>query len=56
MAFPPASGSKKSVSQPANVVSVGAASTGNGGIKTSLKVKAAGTKNTQGVEKTVNLF
>lgn len=57
--FPPAKG-KKSVS-PAQVNLPGndtgnPVSTGKGGIPASLKIKKAGTKDTPGVDKTVNEF
>jgi hypothetical protein len=54
--FPPKKGNHSSPSAPAQVTGErGPVSTGNGGIKTSLGVKAAGTKNTVGVDKNVNL-
>lgn len=56
--FPPAQGNSKPAQNPngnPNQMNATPTSTGNGGIKTSLKVKAAGTVDTQGVEKNVNL-
>jgi hypothetical protein len=56
MAFPPAkgSGSPKNVNLPGNDQG-NPVSTGSGGIPASLKIKAAGTKNSPGVERDVNL-
>lgn len=54
--FPPAKGNQKPTNPPQVTGERGPISTGNGGIKTSLKVKAAGSMNTPGVDKTVNLF
>jgi len=51
MAFPPLNAKKNS---PLPVTETPAVSSGNGGIKTSLKVKAAGAKNAPGLEKNVN--
>lgn len=54
--FPPAKGNKQSVPNPPQVTGErGPISTGSGGIKASLSVKAAGTKNYPAVEKNVNL-
>lgn len=53
--FPPAKGNQKP-SKPAQIVDLGPVSTGNGGIKMSLRVKAAGTKNAPGLPKDVNTF
>lgn len=53
--FPPSKANQKA-SKPAQVVDLGPVSTGKGGIPASLKIKAAGTVNSPGVEKTVNLF
>jgi hypothetical protein len=53
--FPPAKGSSKR-SAPPVAPEVGPVSTGKGGLKFTLKVKAAGTTNAPGVDKTVNLF
>lgn len=55
--FPPAKGNRPNPPTPPQVTGErGPISTGNGGIKASLKVKAAGTKNAPGLDKTVNLF
>jgi hypothetical protein len=50
--FPPANAKKNA---PVPVTESGAVSTGSGGIPASLKIKAAGTKNSPGVERDVNL-
>jgi hypothetical protein len=53
--FPPAKGNQKPA-QPTQVTGErGPVSTGTGGLKTSLRVKAAGTNNYPAVEKNVNL-
>lgn len=51
--FPPKSGGN---SQPLKVVESATVTTGNGGLKKSLQIKKAGTKDTPGVDKNVNLF
>jgi len=51
--FPPKKGGNTA---PLKVVDNATVTTGNGGIKASLKVKAAGTVNSPGLDKTVNLF
>lgn len=57
--FPPASGSGKVSESRAQLPGNdkgNPVSTGNGGIKTSLRIKNAGCKDAPGLEKTVNLF
>ena len=51
--FPPKGASKNA---PVPTTETPAVSTGKGGIPASLKIKAAGTKNAPGKEKTVNYF
>lgn len=51
--FPPAKGTGNAKPE---TYDCGPASTGNGGIAKSLKIKAAGTKPAAGVEKDVNTF
>jgi hypothetical protein len=56
--FPPAKGNSSHVQNPngnPNQMNSTPTSTGNGGIKASLKVKAAGIVPSPGVEKNVNL-
>jgi len=54
--FPPLKGGRSNPPSPAQVTGErGPISTGNGGIKASLKIKAAGTVNSPGLEKNVNL-
>ena len=54
--FPPLKGNRTNPPDPSQVTGErGPISTGNGGIKASLKIKAAGTKDSPGLEKNVNL-